>query len=274
MTLQELEEAAREIESGPDLIPCPRGQVPAWLGPDAAGLRGIGPLLDHTLLRPEADREQIIRLCEEALALGAHAVCVHGGWVSLAADRLRGSPVRIAAVVGFPLGAGTTMAKFVETRLAIVDGATEIDMVMALGRALGGEWAAVEEDINSVVDAADGLAVKVIVESAALTPPTIIRACLVAKTAGARMVKTSTGFHSAGGATVEAVKLMRKTVGPEMGVKASGGIATGADAIRMLRAGASRIGASNARQWSGCLGQEAPLLGELLGRELGERDLG
>ena len=267
MTPDELEAAARDVEARFDpALPSPGG-VPIWLGPEAHQWRGLGGFLDHTLLDPLATREQIIRLCEEGLTVGARTVCVNGGWVALAGSRLRGSAVRVTAVVGFPLGAGTPMAKFVETRLAVADGAGEIDMVVPLGRVMIGEWAAVEEDVHSVVSAADGTPVKAIIESAALDRGAIIRSSLVAKSAGARFVKTSTGFHPAGGASVEAVRLMRQTVGPDFGVKASGGIRSCAAAVRMLRAGANRLGSSSGLAMIDCLGRGAPTVGELFERE-------
>ncbi|MGH7702336.1 MAG: deoxyribose-phosphate aldolase [Gemmatimonadales bacterium] len=259
---QELESRTREILERP--TGHPPGGTPVWLGPDAEGVRGIGRFLDYTLLKPEATRDQVVRLCDQALSGSAAAVCVNGDWVGVAAERLRGSSVRVAATVAFPLGATTSMGKFVETRLAVMDGASEIDMVMALGRAAAGDWEAVRDDIATVVEAAPGRSVKVILETAVLDPAGIVKACLVAQAAGARFVKTSTGFHPAGGATVDAVSLMRRAVGLGMGVKASGGIRHCAEAISMLAAGASRIGASHAGEWRDCVGIGAPTVGQLL----------
>jgi deoxyribose-phosphate aldolase len=240
--------------------------LPAWLPPEEAAGRGLGRFLEYTLLRPDATRDEILRLCDEALAGGVTAVCVNGCWVSAAAERLKGSSVRVAAVVGFPLGAMATMAKFVETRLALTDGATEIDMVLAQGRAAADDWAGVEEEIATVTDGARGFAVKVILETAALTSERIVKACLVARASGARFVKTSTGFHPNGGATPEAVALMRRAVGLGMGVKASGGIKSAEDAAAMLLAGADRIGTSSIQAMRSVVGSEAPRLLEILRR--------
>ena len=157
-------------------------------------------------------------------------------------------------------------AKIAETRLAVADGADGIDVVVALGLVKSGEWSAVEEELGGVVEAAVGHSVKVILETAVLTPEEIERACRVAVTAGAHAVKTSTGFHPKGGATVEAVRLMREVVGPTFGVKASGGIRTGGQAIEMLRAGADRVGSSAATEWTDLVGPNAPTIGELIRR--------
>lgn len=205
----------------------------------------LAAAIDHTLLRPEATAADIRALAAEARAHGFAAACVNSAWVPLAAELLAGSGVRVAAVAGFPLGAMATAAKAAETRIAVAAGAAEIDMVISLGHAKAGDWRAVEDDIRAVVEAAGGAGVKAILETAALTPDETVRACESAKAAGAAFVKTSTGFHPAGGATVEAVRLMRATVGPAMGVKASGGIRTLAVALAMLEAGANRLGTSS-----------------------------
>lgn len=226
--------------------------------------RGVAGLIDLSLLRPEAGLEDVGKLCEEALAAGTAAVCVNGAQVLAAAARLRSSPVRVAAVVGFPLGAMTPAAKRAEARIALEDGATELDMVMALGLAKSGDWSGVEEDIKGVVEVARGRPVKVILETAALTRNEIVLACRAAQAGGARFVKTSTGFHPAGGATADAVRLLRETVGLEMGVKASGGIRTCEAVVQMIRAGADRIGTSSLAGLAPCLGSGASALGELL----------
>lgn len=242
-------------------------RLPPWLGPDAASVRGIGRYIDHTLLKPEATETQIAALCADGRRLGVKAVCVNGGWTRRAAAELAGSPVLVATVVGFPLGAMAGEAKASETRLAVAEGAAEIDMVIQLGRAKAGDWAGVERDIRHVVQAAGQAAVKVILETAALEPSEIEAACRAAMSAGAAFVKTSTGFHPAGGATAEAVALMRRTVGPSFGVKASGGIRTAAAAAAMLAAGANRIGTSGTAGMAAWLGDQAPPLAELLGAE-------
>ncbi len=205
----------------------------------------IGSYIDYTLLKPEATQSDIERLCDEAVQRRLAAVCVNGAWVGLCAQRVLGRGPAVAAVVGFPLGAMSGPAKAAEASIAVADGATELDMVSALGPAKQGEWDLVADDVALVVVAARGATVKVIIESAILTPEEIVRACQAVQAGGAQFVKTSTGFHPAGGATVEAVALMRRTVGPHFGVKASGGI-RGKDALRaMIAAGANRIGLSN-----------------------------
>lgn len=218
---------------------------PSWLGLAGARLGGLAQFIDHTLLKAEATAAQIDALGAEGVRFGVKAVCVNGCWVARAAEVVAGSGVLVAAVVGFPLGAMATAAKAMETRLVVGDGAGEVDMVMALGEAKAGEWERVRDDIRVVVDAAGSARVKVILETAALDPVEIAAASLAARAAGAAFVKTSTGFHPAGGATREAVALMRRAVGGEMGVKASGGIRTAEAAIEMLLAGANRIGTSS-----------------------------
>jgi deoxyribose-phosphate aldolase len=220
------------------------GASRAWLG-EATLPRDLGRFIDHTLLKPEATREQIVALCEEGVRLGVKAVCVNGYWVPLCVERVAGAPVLVAAVAGFPLGAMATEAKSTEARLAVAAGASEVDMVMALGPAKRGDWALVEEDIRRVVKAARPAGVKVILETAALSDEEIVEASLVARAAGAAFVKTSTGFHPAGGATTKAVRLMRLAVGTELGVKASGGIRSAEAALDLLAAGANRLGTSS-----------------------------
>jgi len=206
----------------------------------------LAAAIDSTLLRPEARPEDVAALCREAIALGVAAVCVNPEYVDLSARMLQGSGVKVATVVGFPLGATTTAVKVYEARQVVEAGADEVDMVLALGRFKAGEDARVEDEIRAVVEGAGGRTVKVILETGLLAPDEIRRACLLVKSAGAHFVKTSTGFGP-GGARVEDVSLMRETVGPEMGVKASGGIRDRAAALRMLEAGASRLGTSSAR---------------------------
>jgi deoxyribose-phosphate aldolase len=213
----------------------------------------MAALVDHTLLRAEATENDILRLCDEAVELALRTVCVNGQWVGQVARRLDGTSVLVAAVVGFPLGASGLKAKAAETAIVVDQGAREIDMVISLGRAKAGQWEPVREEIAAVVGAAPGCLVKAILETAALTPEEIDRGCRVALEGGARMVKTSTGFHPLGGATVEAVRRMRRVVGLAAGVKASGGIRTADDARRMLLAGADRLGASSAGTWGDAL---------------------
>ncbi len=238
--------------------------VPAWLAEHARD-RGIARLVDYTVLRPDATRADVERLCDEAAAADVVAVCVNGAWVRGCVERLQGTPVRVAAVVGFPLGAAASAAKAAEAAIAAGDGAAELDMVMAIGAAKAGQWQAVADDVAAVVAASPRALVKVILETALLRPDEIARACDAAQQGGAAFVKTSTGFHSAGGATTDAVAAMRQAVGPQFGVKASGGIRTADAAVAMLRAGANRIGASSLAGFGGLVGPGAPLLEELLG---------
>jgi len=205
----------------------------------------ISSVIDHTLLRADATASDIRKLCAEARQHNFASVCVNPYWVSIAARELAGSAVKVCAVVGFPLGASATTIKAAETREAMAHGASEIDMVINIGELRGGNLDAVRDDIRAVVDAAHAgrAIVKVILETALLTDDQKTAACLLAKDAGAEFVKTSTGFSTAG-ATVHDVELMRVAVGPEMGVKASGGIRTLEDLKSMLAAGATRIGAS------------------------------
>lgn len=205
-------------------------------------------MIDHTLLAPEATPARVVALCEEAVELGVAAVCVSPRWVTVAAEQLAGKSVLVATVAGFPSGAHATAVKVAEARFAVGDGADEVDMVVALGAVVAGDWDAVADDIASVRGAVtDGSLLKVIVESALLDDETLDRVCRVAVDAGADYVKTSTGFHPSGGASVEAVRLMREAVGPHIGVKASGGIRDADTALAMIDAGATRIGASASR---------------------------
>jgi deoxyribose-phosphate aldolase len=208
------------------------------------GGKKIARFIDHTLLKPDATPEAIKKLCAEAIKYNFASVCVNPTNVAQASELLRGSNVKVCTVVGFPLGATTTTTKVIETRDAIANGAEEIDMVINVGALKSGKDNLVLDDIKAVVDAAKGKAiVKVILETALLSKEEKVKACLLAKMAGADFVKTSTGFGP-GGATVEDIKIMRATVGPEMGVKASGGIRNIETALAMIKAGATRIGAS------------------------------
>lgn len=204
----------------------------------------LARMIDHTILKPEATSLQVKDICKEALDNNFASVCINPANVKLAAAILKGSEVKVCTVIGFPLGANTTQVKVFETQDAIKNAAQEIDMVINIGRLKEKDYEYVKEDIKAVVDAAKGQAItKVIIESCLLTDEEKLTACRIAKEAGADFVKTSTGF-SKSGATVEDIKLMRQTVGAEMGVKASGGVRTYEDSIDMIEAGASRIGAS------------------------------
>ena len=212
-------------------------------------MREIAALIDHTLLKPQATGADIRRLCQEARRYGFATVCVNPYWVALAAAELAGSPVQVAAVAGFPLGANTTAIKVAETEAVIAAGAREVDMVLNIGELCVGNLKAVAVDIAGVVTAAHarGALVKVILETCLLNDDQKIAACTINKQAGADFVKTSTGF-STHGATVQDVALMRRTVGLDMGVKASGGVRTLEDLEAMRAAGANRIGTSSGVQ--------------------------
>ncbi|MGI6778419.1 MAG: deoxyribose-phosphate aldolase [Acetivibrionales bacterium] len=202
-------------------------------------------MIDHTLLKPDATVEQVKKLCEEAKQYGFASVCVSPCYVAFAHQLLYGSSVKVCTVAGFPLGTSTTRSKAAETREAIENGASEIDMVINIGALKSGDIDTMKNDIETVINAAKQKAiVKVIIETCLLTEEEKVKACLTAKIAGADFVKTSTGF-STGGATVGDIALMRKTVGPEMGVKASGGIRDYYTAAAMINAGANRIGTSS-----------------------------
>ncbi|MGC9521185.1 MAG: deoxyribose-phosphate aldolase [Anaerolineae bacterium] len=207
--------------------------------------RELARYIDHTLLKPEATPAEVKRLCREALQYHFASVCVNPLFVPLAARKLAGSDVAVCTVVGFPLGATSTASKVCEAELAIAKGATEIDMVIAIGLLKAGQIDRVREDVAAVAAACHGAGalLKVIIETALLTDEEKVAACEASKAAGADFVKTSTGF-SKGGATVEDVALMRKTVGPDLGVKAAGGVHNYAEAMAMIEAGATRIGAS------------------------------
>jgi deoxyribose-phosphate aldolase len=220
--------------------------------------------IDHTMLSPDATSEDLTRLCDEAVRYRFTAVCVNGSWVPFCSDRLAGSGVKVAAVVGFPLGAATSRAKALEAGELVHLGASELDMVAALGRIHEGDWDYVVDDVRAVVSASQGRAVKVILETATLKPAQIVKASVVCMEAGAQYVKTSTGFHQAGGATVEAVALMREAVGEKSGVKAAGGIRHCETALRMIAAGATRIGTSSGVELAECIGAVPEPFGDLL----------
>ena len=201
-------------------------------------------LLDHSVLKPEAPEADVRAGAELVRGWPGGFYCVQPGWVSLAARMLAGTPVGVISVVGFPHGCDRGEVKARAAQVAVAEGAAEIDMVLNLGLVKSGRAAEAGRDVGEVVRAVAGTPVKVILETAALTPEEITLACRLCVEAGAAFVKTSTGFHPAGGATVEAVRLMRETVGPSVGVKASGGIRSLDDAMRMIEAGANRIGTS------------------------------
>jgi deoxyribose-phosphate aldolase len=200
--------------------------------------------IDHTLLKPEAPRSSFDSLCNEAVRHGLKAVCVNSGWVAYVADKVRGSGVAVCSVVGFPLGAMDSAAKAFEAQRAVEQGATELDMVLNIGALKSNDLKTVEADIRALRQVADPPTIlKVIIETCLLTEAEKIQACEIAKHAAADFVKTSTGFSS-GGATVEDVALLRKIVGSELGVKASGGIKDWVTAVAMIKAGANRLGTS------------------------------
>jgi deoxyribose-phosphate aldolase len=229
--------AGNVISAGAERLSSTLGVIPSDMD--------LAKMIDHTLLKPDATQDQIAQLCFEARKYGFASVCVNPTWVDLCAQLLKGSNVKVCTVIGFPLGATSADVKAFETQTAIKQGAQEIDMVINIGALKARDLDTVAKDIRGVVTAAhqNGAIVKVIIEAVLLTDEEKTIACLLSKEAGADFVKTSTGFAS-GGATVHDVELMRKTVGPEMGVKAAGGVRTYEDAENMLKAGATRIGAS------------------------------
>ncbi|HEM5078700.1 TPA: deoxyribose-phosphate aldolase [Streptococcus suis] len=204
----------------------------------------LNKYIDHTILKPETTQEQVEKILAEAKEYDFASVCVNPTWVALAAESLKDSDVKVCTVIGFPLGANTPAVKAFEIKDAISKGADEIDMVINIGALKTGNYDLVLEDIKAVVAASGDKLVKVIIEACLLTDDEKVKACQLSQEAGADYVKTSTGF-STGGATVADVALMRKTVGPDMGVKASGGARSYEDAIAFIEAGASRIGASS-----------------------------
>ena len=231
------------------LADCSESQLKA-LGADRIAIchptkkgTAVGRYVDHTLLKPNATQEEVAKLCEEARQFCFASVCINPSYVALSAQLLRGSGVKICTVVGFPLGSTTSTVKALESRDAIANGADEIDMVINVGALKSGNDSLVYDDIKAVREATRGRVLKVILETSFLTKEEKVRACLLAKKAGADFVKTSTGFGG-GGATVEDIRLMRETVGPLMGVKASGGIRDAKAAKDMIEAGATRLGTS------------------------------
>jgi deoxyribose-phosphate aldolase len=222
-------------------------RVTAGMGIDAAGgvETDLAGMIDHTLLKPDATKEEITKLCLEAKKFSFASVCINPSYVSLCAKLLRDTPVKVCTVIGFPLGATSTPTKAFEAEHAVRDGAKEVDMVINVGMLKSGEYEYVENDIFAVATTARryGALTKVILETGLLTDEEKVKACVLAKRAGADFVKTSTGFAK-GGATVGDIALMRKVVGTAMGVKASGGVRTREDALAMVASGADRIGAS------------------------------
>lgn len=205
----------------------------------------IAKTIDHTLLKADATKEEVTKLIDEAKEYQFASVCINPGWVSFASERLKGTTVKVCTVIGFPLGASTTETKAFETKDAIANGAQEVDMVINIGALKDGDYETVKKDIQAVTASAKGKALtKVIIETSLLTEEQKQKACTLAVDAGADYVKTSTGF-SAGGASESDVRLMRQTVGPEIGVKASGGVRSEKEAQAMIKAGATRIGASS-----------------------------
>jgi deoxyribose-phosphate aldolase len=232
-----LDRTGNVVSAGAERLTSTLGVIPADLK--------LAKMIDHTLLKPDATQQEIAQLCFEARKYEFASVCVNPTWVKLCAQLLQGSPVKVCTVIGFPLGATASETKAFETKTAIDQGATEIDMVINIGALKARDLETVAKDIRGVVNVAHSrnIIVKVIIETALLTDEEKTIACLLSKEASADFVKTSTGF-AGGGATVHDVALMRKVVGPEMGVKASGGVRTFEDAESMIHAGATRIGAS------------------------------
>lgn len=224
----------------------------------------IAALIDHTLLKAEATRGDIDALCDDAREYGFAAVCVNPVWVRFCRAHLRDAGTMVATVIAFPLGASEPEIKARETELAVSEGADELDMVAAVGHIKSGDFVHVARDITAVVDAADGRPVKVILETAVLTDAEITEASVIARDAGAAFVKTSTGFHAAGGATSHAVSLIRRAVGDAMGVKASGGIRDCDTALRLVAAGATRIGTSSGLDIARCLDADPTPFAELV----------
>jgi deoxyribose-phosphate aldolase len=230
------EETRMLAEAGASRVVATMGYCPAS--------DGLASLIDHTLLKPDATRDDVEQLCREAAQYCFASVCVNPNWVALCRELLRGSGVKVCTVIGFPLGAHLPDIKAYEARRAVEQGAEEVDMVINIGALKSKDYALVEQDIHGVVQAAGkGIVVKVILETTLLSRDEKVMGSTLSKAAGADYVKTSTGF-AGGGATVEDVQLMRETVGPEMGVKASGGVRTREDAEKMVAAGATRLGAS------------------------------
>jgi len=207
-------------------------------------MKNLAKMIDHTELKANSGKEKIRKLCDEAKKYGFISVCVNPFYVKYASEQLQSSDVIVCSVVGFPLGMNTTEIKSLEAKKAVAEGASEIDMVINVGAMTDGDYDFIKNDIQKVVEASKPAKVKVILETCYLTDAEIVKACQLAVEAGAHFVKTSTGFGS-GGATEHHIKLMRETVSENIGVKASGGVRTQADALKMVSAGASRIGASS-----------------------------
>ena len=231
--LRPIQTAIRDVTTLP--VPRPAGE---WD-------RELAAMIDHTILKADATLDEVLKVCAEAKQYGFASVCVNGYWVPPVAKQLEGSPVKVCTVIGFPLGAASTDAKRSETETAVRVGAREVDMVLNIGALKSGDAEAVKLDIAAVADVAhsNGAILKVILETALLDDQQKVIACTLAKAAGADFVKTSTGFAATGASEAD-VRLMRSIVGPNLGVKASGGIRTNDDARRMIAAGANRIGAS------------------------------
>lgn len=208
-------------------------------------MKDIAQYIDHTILNADATEADVKKICDEAAEYNFKTVCIQPYWIPFAEEELKGTEVGITTVIGFPLGANSSEVKAFEAEKALKDGANEVDMVINIGALKSKDYEAVSKDIKAVVNAVpEKTTVKVIIETALLTKEEKVKACELSKEAGANFVKTSTGF-STGGATIEDVKLMRATVGPDLGVKASGGVRSHEDAIAMIEAGATRIGASS-----------------------------
>ncbi|QIW60819.1 deoxyribose-phosphate aldolase [Lactococcus raffinolactis] len=204
----------------------------------------LNKYIDHTVLKADTPKAKVQQIIDEAIQYDFMSVCINPTWVSFAAEKLAATDVKVCTVIGFPLGANTSTVKAFEAAEAIKNGADEVDMVINIGAAKDGEWDLVESDIQAVVDASKDVTTKVIIETSLLTDEEKVKACQAAVRAGADFVKTSTGFSTAG-ATVTDIALMRQTVGPDLGVKASGGVRSIADAQAMIEAGATRLGTSN-----------------------------
>ena len=204
----------------------------------------LNKYIDHTVLKADTPQATVQKIIDEAIQYDFMSVCLNPTWVSFAAEKLAATDVKVCTVIGFPLGANTSAVKAFEAAEAIKNGADEVDMVINIGAAKDGDWDLVESDIQAVVDASKEVTTKVIIETSLLTDEEKVKACQAAVRAGADFVKTSTGFSTAG-ATVADIALMRQTVGPDLGVKASGGVRSMADAEAMIAAGATRLGTSN-----------------------------
>ena len=204
----------------------------------------LNKYIDHTVLKADTPKAKVQQIIDEAIQYDFISVCINPTWVSFAAEKLAATDVKVCTVIGFPLGANTSTVKAFEAAEAIKNGADEVDMVINIGAAKDGDWDLVESDIQAVVDASKDVTTKVIIETSLLTDEEKVKACQAAVRAGADFVKTSTGFSTAG-ATVADIALMRQTVGPDVGVKASGGVRSIADAQAMIEAGATRLGTSN-----------------------------